>query len=278
MRPPLSPLLPTRRLLAPGAALVAGLMGLGCSTLDVPQAHPHPATSQGKLRAVHHWDVLATDVAERIAAGMGDKVAVPMATPTAAPQAGEGTATQDTTPPAPPAMQPLGALSWRLHSQRPSPFNRAFHALLTHRLVQQGVRLHSEQAQGSISYEVQVIEHGSQVSNGSPLPVTQLAVGVAVLRDWSRYSRSNLSAGLAGLAVGALADGSRLLFDGASAGGPTRTEVLVTTTVTLAGRLHSSTADIYYIDPADLPLFTPPPEPPPPPPPTPIKTWKMVSE
>ncbi|WP_342130500.1 hypothetical protein [Hydrogenophaga sp. OTU3427] len=274
MRPTPPPPLPYRRLLAPGAALVAGLLGLGCSTLDVPHAHNHPASSQPKVRAVHHWDVLAADVAERIAASMGDTVLLPAA-PTRTADPGEA--------PPPPVPQKLGALSWRLQPQRPSTFNRAFNALLTHRLVQQGLVLTSEStpAQGSIDYEVQVIEHGSRVSNGSPLAMTQLAAGIAVLRDWTAYSQGPLSAGLTVLTVGALADTSRLLLDGRAAGGPTRTEVLVTTTVKLAGRLHSTTADIYYIDPADLPLYTPvpdPPPPPPPPPPTPMKTWKMVAE
>ncbi len=47
------------------AALWA-LLG-GCSSLDVPRADNYPATDQKKARAVHHWDVLADDVAGRIA-------------------------------------------------------------------------------------------------------------------------------------------------------------------------------------------------------------------
>src|SRR5690606_21300444 len=49
-----------------------GLLGLsllaaGCSTLDVPRADNFPASGQKQVRAVHHWDVLAADVAARIA-------------------------------------------------------------------------------------------------------------------------------------------------------------------------------------------------------------------
>ena len=34
---------------------------------DVPRADSYPATGQKKARAVHHWDVLADDVAARVA-------------------------------------------------------------------------------------------------------------------------------------------------------------------------------------------------------------------
>ena len=46
--------------------LAATLLG-GCGTLDVPRADNYPATGQKKARAVHHWDVLAGDVAARVA-------------------------------------------------------------------------------------------------------------------------------------------------------------------------------------------------------------------
>ena len=60
-----------RRRAAPWLALwataAAVLLVSGCSTLDVPRADNYSATGQKKARAVHHWDVLADDVAGRIA-------------------------------------------------------------------------------------------------------------------------------------------------------------------------------------------------------------------
>lgn len=47
--------------------LLAATLLAGCGTLDVPRADNHPATGQKKARAVHHWDVLAGDVAARVA-------------------------------------------------------------------------------------------------------------------------------------------------------------------------------------------------------------------
>ena len=49
------------------AAFLAALLLAGCGTLDVPRADNYPATGQKKARAVHHWDVLANDVAARVA-------------------------------------------------------------------------------------------------------------------------------------------------------------------------------------------------------------------
>lgn len=49
------------------AVVLAATLLAGCSNLDVPRADNYPATGQKKARAVHHWDVLADDVAARVA-------------------------------------------------------------------------------------------------------------------------------------------------------------------------------------------------------------------
>ena len=56
---------PNFRIPALSALLVAAALLAGCGTLDVPRADNYPATGQKKARAVHHWDVLAGDVAGR---------------------------------------------------------------------------------------------------------------------------------------------------------------------------------------------------------------------
>jgi hypothetical protein len=55
--------LPNLRTQARAALLAAAALLAGCGTLDVPRADNYPATGQKKARAVHHWDVLAGDVA-----------------------------------------------------------------------------------------------------------------------------------------------------------------------------------------------------------------------
>src|SRR5690606_18984042 len=70
--PPLGPgRSPGRAMLATASAAVLLLALGGCASLDIPRADNYPATDQKKARAVHHWDVLADDVAGRTA----DKIA-----------------------------------------------------------------------------------------------------------------------------------------------------------------------------------------------------------
>lgn len=84
------------------AALLAAQAG--CTTLDVPRAENYPATDQLKARAVHHWNVLADDVAMRISAS-----ALPAA--------------------------PDASGAYHLEASTVSPFHRAFSSLLLTRLV-----------------------------------------------------------------------------------------------------------------------------------------------
>jgi hypothetical protein len=63
---------------------------------------------------------------------------------------------------------------------------------------------------------------------------------------------------------------------GTASGGPTRTELLVSTSLEMGQRFVTRTSDIYYIEPEDAKLFMQPPPPPPPPPPAPTKNWKVV--
>lgn len=226
--------------------LTAALWASGCSTLDVPRADNYPATGQKKARAVHHWDVLADDVAMRIAdkisAWPADEHAI-YVVPAAVPE---------------------------------TSFNQGFRKLLITRLLDRGVFLSSEPTAVALSFDTQLVQHPEPVSNHVLLPWTGLGAGVAVVRDWTAYSHSPFSVGASALATGAVLDASRLLTDGAAAGGPTRTEVLITTSLESGNRYLARTADVYYIAANDALLYAVP-APPPPPPPTPLKTWRVVA-
>lgn len=246
-RPPLLCL--TRRRWVVGVAVAGVVMLSGCSTLDVPRAMKYPATGQSKARAVHHWDLLAKDVADRVAA----KAAV------------AGAETQ----------------VFHLVPTVATPFNRAFGELLTTRLVERGLTLASTPELSNptgalIRFDAQVVSHASWARNAPALPITSLAMGLAVLRDSWMHIPSTLSGVAAGVATGLTADVSSELLSGTASGGPTRTELLVSTSVELAQRFVARTSDVYYIEPEDARLFIPPPPPPPPPPPAPTKNWKVV--
>lgn len=252
--PPASALAPgsIRRSCAWGlglGALVVLAGTAGCSHVNVPTAEAYPVSGQHKARAVHHWDLLADDVAARIVAKA---------------QAGD-----------------MLGQAFHLLPAEATPFNRAFGDLLLTRLVNQGMVIASvPNAQSNsgafIRFDAQVVAHASRGRNAGALPVTSLAAGVAVLRDSWMHVPSAASGAIGGLAAGLVADVSSRVLSGTASGGPTRTELLVSTSLELGQRFVGRTSDIYYIDPDDVGLFIPPPPPPPPPPPAPVKNWQVV--
>jgi hypothetical protein len=110
------------------------------------------------------------------------------------------------------------------------------------------------------------------------MPWTRLALGVGVARDWYLFQQS-AGAMLAGVtALGVVTDLTQYTMDGTAAGGPTRTEVLITTSLESGNRYLASTADVYYIEPDDSSLYKArEPVSVPPPAPTAIKTWRVVA-
>lgn len=222
-------------------------MAGGCSTLDVPRADNYSATGQKKARAVHHWDVLADDVAGRIAGKISDW---------------------------PPDEYPIYIVP-----ATDSDFNQGFRKLLITRLLDRGLYLSTEPTDVVLTFDAQVVVHPDPVNNKVQLPATTLAAGVAVARDAFSYRHSTPSGIATGLAIGAALDIHRMTIDGLAAGGPTRTEVLITTSMEGGGRYLARTADVYYIAPHDVTLYLDRvlPAPPPLPPMTPMKTWRVVA-
>lgn len=220
----------------------------GCSTLDVPRADNYPATSQKKARAIHHWDVLADDVAQRIAEKLRDW---------------------------PPGEHPI-----HVSASGDTTFNQGFRKLLMTRLLDRGITLSTQPTGVDLVFETQLVEHPGAVYSMVPMPLTQLTGGVAVARDWRRHVQTTASMVPGALVAAAALDVAQLSMRGSASGGPTRTEVLVTTSIESGNRFLARTADVYYIDPEDVPLYQvkePPPPPPPPPPPTPLRTWQVVA-
>lgn len=217
----------------------------GCASIDVPHADNYPASSQKKARAVHHWDVLADDVAQRVSDKLGA---------TASPQSAV-------------YVVPVPDTAFR----------EGFRELLMTRLLDRGVRV-ATAAEGALRLQIgtQVVQHSVHPNLNNPVPWTSLALGVVVLRDMALFRRSNQSATLGILGVGAAADVAGLLRGNRAAGGLTGLEVLVSTALQDQGQYLARTADVYYIEQADIALYRPEPPASPPPAPTPVKTWKVV--
>jgi hypothetical protein len=231
------------------ACMLACLALSGCGNLNVPLAESYPASSQHKARAVHHWDVLADDVANRIVTKLGAQGAE-----------------------RPPYV---------LNATPDSAFQQAFGDLLLTRLLERGVVLATDVAEvkdsgAQIRFTVQVVKHTQSVPNFTPLPLTTLAIGLAVARDFMNHVSTEASGMASGLALGLTLDNATAQLSGSALGGPTRTEVLVTTSVEREKRFVARTSDIYYIDNDDAALYLPKPAPPPLPPPAPVKNWKVI--
>ena len=237
-----------------GAVLLAGLIASviavsGCSSLDVPRADNYPASNQKKARAVHHWDVLADDVAGRIA----DKI----------------------------REWPPGEYPIHVSTVSDASFNQGFRKLLMTRLLDRGVALSTQPAGVQLVVDAQVVQHPAQTFNlnRASLPLTRLAIGVTVARDLVHAPPAAASvAGTLGAAA-LLADATSYLTEGPAAGGPTRTEVLITTSLENADRYLARTADVYYIEDADAALYLPKEPAPPsqPAPALPVKQWRVVA-
>lgn len=139
------------------AALGLGGCASGTDTLAPSSPVQQPQTP--RPQSVQDWQTLAADVAARLAQGMGEAAPAPAAETAARP------------------------LRWHVAAQRPSAFNRAFHALLVHELIQRRVALDSGPADGRIDYEVQLLpmppDNGRRVE---VLVTTTVRVGPRLLQ------------------------------------------------------------------------------------------------
>jgi len=99
--------------------------------VSAPKPLGYPLTHQPHLQAVHHWNVLAADVAQQV-----DQVLKTHP---------EG---------------PSGPV--RIETEESSPFARTFKTLLTTELINQGLRVDQGQGRVTVSYGVEMILHRTQ--------------------------------------------------------------------------------------------------------------------
>lgn len=193
----------------------------GCAaTAPIPLAENFKLTVQPKVRSAGHWELLSHDV---VAQTMGTLV-----------QAG---------------VAPQAQLHVALPAN-PSTFDRAFREFLITKLVQGGAPVFQSAGQRlQVTYDTQVVRHNSERPHFIPGRFTMLAAGLMAaygLRDV--HLDAQLLAGL-GLA------GAMDYAASVDSGGPTHTELILTTTVTRDGQYVARKTDVYYLQNADTPLF-----------------------
>jgi hypothetical protein len=206
-------------------ALATLFLPAACAS-PVPLAKNHPISTQYKIRASHHWDIIAEDVVQQTILALE-------------------------------ARRDLAGLSLFVEQpEEKTGFNAVFQKFLNARLFTSGLPV-AVNPQGAlrVRYETQVVCHNSPRPYGpGMLTLTGgLAGGGTVLA--LRGTSSPWVAGGAVLGTAAALD----LVAGQTAS-PTHTELIVTTFITDA---YSNAyvlykTDAYYFEEKDWKLFTPP--------------------
>jgi len=195
----------------------------GCGSAPIPLAQNFERTSQYKVRSAGHWELLSRDVVAQTRATL-EKAGYAASTP--------------------------------LHVVAPAPssaFELGFRDFLVTELVQGGATV--QQNPGAVlevSYSTQLVRHNSDRPHFIPGQFTMLAAGVMAAYGL-RHEHLDTQL-LATLGLTAAADYANSI----NSGGPTNTELILTTTVSRAGQYVARKTDVYYLENADTPLFVRP--------------------
>lgn len=199
-------------------AVVAGAVLLvGCASSPIPVSANFPLTVEPKVRSAGHWALVSNDVVKQTLDSLGK----------------------------------LG-VSGNLYVALPAnatAFDRAFQNFLITDLVKSGrvVQQFPDRAL-EVSYQTQVVRHNSPRPHFVPGRFTMITTGL--------YAAYGLGLGTVGeKMIGglALAGGADYLSSEYS-GGPTHTELILTTTIAQGGRYLVRKTDIYYVEEADTTL------------------------
>ena len=205
--------------LAVRAGAVATLVG--CATrAPIPLAENFELTVQPKVRSAGHWELVSRDVVAQTLATL-DKAGVA------------------------PGTQLHVALPLN-----PSSFDLAFRDFLITKLVQSGAPVQQMPGQTlDVTYHAQLVRHNSERPHFIPGQFTMLAAGLMVAYG---LRHEHIDAQMLGaLGLTAAADYGASI----NSGGPTNTEMVLTTTVARGGQYIARKTDVYYLENADTPLF-----------------------
>ena len=204
-------------------AALAGAVALvsGCATkAPIPLAENFELTVQPKVRSAGHWELLSRDVVAQTL----------------------GTLEKSGIAPNTPLHVALPA--------NPSAFDLAFRDFLITQLVQSGARVQQMPGQAlDVTYNTQLVRHNSARPHFIPGQFTMLAGGLMAAYGLRHQYIDAQLLGALGLTVAADYGAS------INSGGPTNTEMILTTTVTRGGQYVVRKTDVYYLENADTPLF-----------------------
>ncbi|SDM11554.1 hypothetical protein SAMN05428957_102393 [Oryzisolibacter propanilivorax] len=202
------------------AVALAALALAGCGSAPIPLAKNFEQTSQHKVRSAGHWELVSRDVVAQTRAtlaqvGYGQEAPLHVALP-----------------------------------HNPSAFDLAFRDFLITEMVQGGSIVHQQPGAGlEVNYHAQLVRHNSDRPHFIPGQYTMIAAGLMAAYGL-RHQHIDAQL-LATLGLTAAADYASSI----NSGGPTNTEMVLTTTVTRGGQYIARKTDVYYLENADVPLF-----------------------
>lgn len=225
-----------KRSMIPLCALALAVTALmGCAQSPIPVSGNFELTEQKKVRSAGHWQIVAKD-AVRESLTMLDKAGV--------------------------ASNAHIALSAPV---KPTEFEAVFHELLTTELVRSGRRVATTGNTNALQlgYKAQLVVHNSPRPHFVPGMYTALTAGVYALYG---LRTEHLDAKLVGgLGLAGLADVGASM----NSGGPTATELILTTSASTPDQILARKTDVYYIENVDATLFKSAPE---------YKSMKVVNQ
>ncbi len=200
-------------------AIGAGAVLLvGCVSSPIPVSANFPITVEPKVRSAGHWGLLSNDVVKQTLASLS-KVGV----------------------------------SGNLYVALPAnatAFDKAFQNFLITDLVNSGRVVQQEPGQAlEVSYQTQVVRHNSPRPHFVPGRFTMITTGLYAAYGLSQSSFGDKAVG--GLLAAAGAD----YIASENSGGPTHTELILTTTIASGGRYLVRKTDVYYVEEADTTLL-----------------------
>ncbi len=205
----------TLKLMALGAG--AALL-TGCALSPIPVSANFPLTVEPKVRSAGHWNMLSNDVVKQTLGSLSS----------------------------------LG-ISGNLYvglPANPTAFDVAFQQFLITDLVKSGrVVMQSPGQALEVSYQTQLVRHNSPRPHFVPGIYTMITAGL-----YAAYGLGTATNGekmLGGLGLAGVAD----FVSSEYSGGPTHTELILTTTIASGGRYLVRKTDVYYIENADVNLM-----------------------
>lgn len=191
----------------------------GCVSSPIPVSANFPITVEPKVRSAGHWNQVSQDVVKQTLEALN--------------KAGASGSLYVTKP------------------ANPSEFDKAFNNFLITDLVKAGrvVQVAPEGAALEVSYQTQVVRHNSYRPDFLPGRFTMITAGLYAAYGLGYNPIGDKMAGGLAAAIGADYIASE------SSGGPTATELVLTTTITSGGRYLVRKTDVYYVEEVDAPLM-----------------------